>query len=137
MTPESISVLIVDDQSGVRYLLDIIVREEGHKVYTAENGMEAVEMVRSVHPDLVFMDVRMPVMSGLEALVKIKKMAPATQVVIMTAYGAEETVEAAMRGGALTCIAKPFDVEEIKDFLQEFCWKRASLPSCTDGACCG
>ncbi|MCG9966701.1 response regulator [Pelotomaculum terephthalicicum JT] len=120
MQQEPLNVLIVDDQAGVRYLLEIVVQDSGHRAYTASNGLEAVELARSIRPDLVFMDVRMPLMGGLEALEKIKALAPETNVVIMTAFSSEQTVSQAMKKGALTCIGKPFDVDELKEFLQRF-----------------
>jgi two-component system response regulator (stage 0 sporulation protein F) len=120
---DSMKILIVDDQPGVRYLLDIVIKEAGHQVYTAQNGREAVEIAKSSHPDLIFMDVRMPLMGGLEALSEIKAIIPETDVIIMTAYGSEETVTRAMEGGALCCIAKPFDVEKIKELLEDLEWK--------------
>ncbi|MDD4236971.1 MAG: response regulator [Desulfotomaculaceae bacterium] len=123
---EPLNILIVDDQPGVRYLLDIVIREVGHRVYTARNGLEAIEIAKSSHPDLIFMDVRMPLMGGLEALGEIKAMIPETEVIIMTAYGSEETVTRAMEGGALCCIAKPFDVEKIKGLLEKLEWKQGS-----------
>jgi two-component system response regulator (stage 0 sporulation protein F) len=126
MRREPLDILIVDDQAGVRYLLDIVVREAGHRVHTAQNGLEAVEYARNAHPDLVFMDVRMPLMGGLEALGRIKAVSPETEVIIMTAYGSEETVSQAMEKGALCCIAKPFDVDEIKALLMEYKWKSAN-----------
>ncbi|GAB6179600.1 response regulator [Desulfotomaculum defluvii] len=112
-----LDVLIVDDQAGVRYLLEILVKESGHRVFTAQNGVEAVDQVRLVKPDLVFMDVRMPVMGGLEALGKIKKIAPLTEVIMMTAYSAEDTATIALQKGAMKCMSKPFDVEEVKNLL--------------------
>ncbi|MCL6635648.1 MAG: response regulator [Peptococcaceae bacterium] len=126
MRREPLDILIVDDQAGVRYLLDILVREAGHRAHTAQNGLEAVELARTVRPDLVFMDVRMPLMGGLEALGKIKALIPETDVIIMTAFGSEETISQAMQEGALCCIAKPFDVDEIKEILAEYRWRRAN-----------
>lgn len=114
------NVLVVDDQPGVRYLLDIVVKELGHDVFTAQNGLEAVDLARSKRFDLIFMDVRMPLMGGLEALTRIKAMSPKTDVVIMTAYGSDDTIECANNNGALCCIAKPFDVEDIKNFLDDY-----------------
>lgn len=114
---KTLDVLIVDDQAGVRYLLEILVKESGHKVYTAQNGVEAVDKVRALKPDLVFMDVRMPIMGGLEALGKIKMIAPRTEVIMMTAYSAEDTATIAMQKGAFMCMSKPFDVEEVKALL--------------------
>lgn len=119
----SLNILIVDDQPGVRYLLDIVIREAGHRVKTAKNGMEAVEIARSSRPDLIFMDVRMPMKGGLEALGEIKAIMPETEVIIMTAYGSEETINRALEGGALCCIAKPFDVEIIKEILEDIEWR--------------
>ncbi len=113
-----LDVLIVDDQAGVRYLLEILVKESGHQVYTAQNGVEAVEKVRMLKPDLIFMDVRMPIMGGLEALGKIKKIVPTAEVVMMTAYSAEDTATIAMQKGAMLCMSKPFDVEEVKHLLE-------------------
>ena len=117
------NVLVVDDQPGVRFLLDIIIRESGHNVLTAKNGLEALEIVRSAKPDLVFMDVRMPLMDGVEALGRIKMISPETEVVLMTAYVSDETVEMAMKKGAMCCIGKPFEVDEIKSFLYDFYWR--------------
>lgn len=126
MRGEPLDIMIVDDQAGVRYLLDILVREVGHRSYTAQNGLEAIEMARSIRPDLIFMDVRMPVMGGLEALGEIKAIVPETDVIIMTAYGSEETVAQALQRGALCCIAKPFDVDKMKELLRKLSWKRAN-----------
>jgi len=120
MAREKLKVLIVDDQTGVRFLLDILVRESGHKSYMAKNGMEAIEMACSIKPDLIFMDVRMPLIGGLEALGKIKAARPEIQVIIMTAYGTEKTVSEVKSKGAWCYIAKPFDVEEIKTLLKKF-----------------
>ncbi|MBF7083096.1 response regulator [Desulfallas sp. Bu1-1] len=118
------NILVVDDQPGVRYLLDIVIKEAGHSVNTAQNGLEAVEKVRACKPDLVFMDVRMPLMDGLEALAKIKLISPNTDVVIMTAYGSDDTIDNAQKQGALCCMAKPFDVEDIKNFLDDYTRKK-------------
>ncbi|AEG59022.1 response regulator [Desulforamulus ruminis] len=118
----TLDVLIVDDQAGVRYLLEILVKESGHNAYTAQNGVEAVEKVQIIKPDLIFMDVRMPVMGGLEALGNIKRISPNTEVVMMTAYSSEDTAAVALQKGALKCMSKPFDVEEIKALLENFVW---------------
>jgi len=118
-----INVLIVDDQAGVRYLLDVIIKDLGHNTFNACNGLEAVEWVKKVKPEVVFMDVRMPVMDGLEALSRIKAMAPSTEVVMMTANYTDETIAQALQKGAAKCMAKPFDVEEIRDAIDEYLWE--------------
>mgnify|MGYP005834148695 CR=1 FL=1 len=114
---ESKKVLVVDDQQGIRHLLSSVVEEVGGKAYTAQNGLEAVEIVRKVRPHLVFMDVKMPVMGGLEALGVIREIAPETEVVMMTAYISEEVIRRAEEKGALCCLVKPFEVEDIKRII--------------------
>jgi len=112
--------LVVDDQQGIRNLLSTLLRETGYQVYVAKNGMEAVEAVRRFRPQLVFMDVRMPVMNGLDALGRMKVIAPETEVVIMTAYLSNEIVSEALGKGARCCMSKPFEVEILRAFMREF-----------------
>ncbi len=126
-------VLVVDDQVGVRSLLELAVKDEGHQVYTARNGLEAISVVRSKRPDLIFMDIRMPLLDGLVALGKIKAIAPEIDVIMMTAFGSEETISEALKKGALFCLAKPFDVDTIREILAQYGSKGHELygsPAC-------
>jgi len=116
---QKLNVLIVDDQAGVRLLLETIVKEAGHRVAVAKNGLEAVQLVSRVKPDLVFLDIKMPVMDGLQALERIKSISPLSKVIIMTAFNSEKTLKKAMHEGALRCILKPFDIKQIRDFIAE------------------
>ncbi|MCL6610127.1 MAG: response regulator [Peptococcaceae bacterium] len=122
MERKKLNVLVVDDQPGVRYLLDVIIKDEGHEVRLAKNGLEAVEEVKISKPDLIFMDVRMPQMDGIEALGRIKIISPETAVVLMTAYATDETVQTALNKGALCCFTKPFDVDAIRSIVENFSW---------------
>jgi len=121
---QKLDILVVDDQPGVRQLLGIIVTELGDKVQEAQNGKEAVDMVKNCNPDLVIMDIRMPVMGGVEALEKIKLLSPQLPVVMMTAYGPEEALEDLRKKGAVMCLTKPFDVDFIKELLNNFRQKK-------------
>jgi len=127
MKGEPLKILIVDDQAGVRYLLEIIMKEAGHMVCTAQNGLEAVSSAVANRPDLIFMDVRMPLMGGLEALERIKAQIPETDVIIMTAYPSEDTVNRVKKMGALCCITKPFDVDKIKELLVKYRWNQKNI----------
>ncbi|PKM83399.1 MAG: response regulator [Firmicutes bacterium HGW-Firmicutes-14] len=124
MGHQSLDVLAVDDQAGVRYLLDAIIREEGHNSFLASNGMEAVEQVKNIRPHLVFMDIRMPVMDGTKAVEKIHELGHNPDVVIMTAFTEKDVIDRARKNGAVKCIIKPFDVEEIRSILREAEQKR-------------
>lgn len=121
---KSLDVMVVDDQPGVRQLLGIIIRELGDRVKEAQNGSEAVNLVRRWKPDLVFMDIRMPVMGGVEALERIKLIRPELTVIMMTAYGSDEALEDLRKKGALMCLTKPFDVDYIKQLLEDFRHKK-------------
>ncbi len=124
MGKEVLDILVVDDQSGVRYLLQTLIAETGHNVFTAANGLEAVEAVKNKKPDLIFMDIRMPVMDGLEALTRIKMISPRTEVIMMTANNSEEVVKRSLEMGAIKCLAKPFNVKDIIDAIALYSWNR-------------
>ncbi|MFZ5639117.1 MAG: response regulator [Bacillota bacterium] len=114
------NILIVDDQAGIRYLLDTLVKEEGHNSYTGANGAEAVELVKKHRPELVFMDIKMPVMDGTQALEKIKELGFGTEVIMMTAFTEKEVVDKAYRNGAVKCLIKPFDINEVRDIIRDY-----------------
>lgn len=116
---QHLNVLIVDDQPGVRYLLDAIVREEGHSPILAANGLEAVEIARTAKPHLVFMDIRMPVMNGMKALERMKELGSKSDFVIMTAFTDMNVIDNEYKNGVIKCLIKPFDVDEIKEILHE------------------
>ena len=120
MNTAIMNVVVIDDQAGVRYLLDTLVKEEGHNSFTGANGLEAVELVRQYNPDLVFMDIKMPVMDGTSALEKIKELGFNTEVVMMTAFTEKEVIDNAYRNGAVKCIIKPFDINEVRTIIRDY-----------------
>jgi nitrogen regulation protein NR(I) len=112
-------VLIVDDDPGLRASFAKIIVQEGHQAVTAASGEEGIERLKVERPDLVVMDVRMPGMTGIEALVRMKIHAPYTPVIIMTAYGATETAIEAVNKGAFDYILKPFDIPEMLGLISQ------------------
>jgi len=108
-----IDILVVDDQLGVRSLLSLAFGDLGYLVDTASNGEEGVKKVLELRPRLVIMDIKMPVKDGITALYEIKGKSPETMVMMMTAYGDADTIEQIKRGGALACVPKPFDIEDL------------------------
>jgi two-component system, response regulator, stage 0 sporulation protein F len=107
-------ILIVDDQYGIRILLNEIFQKEGYKTYQAANGVQALSIVEKDRPDLVVLDMKIPGMDGLEILRRVKKHDETIQVIIMTAYGELDMIHEAMNLGAITHFAKPFDIDEIR-----------------------
>jgi two-component system, chemotaxis family, chemotaxis protein CheY len=111
-------ILIVDDAKFMRVTLSTILEKDGHEVVGAvENGKEAVEMFRELHPDLVTMDITMPVMSGLEAVREIKHEFPEAKVVMCSAMGQQKIVVEAIEAGAKDFIVKPFDEYRVLDAI--------------------
>lgn len=107
-------VLIVDDQYGIRILLNEVLEKEGYEVFQAPNGPTALEIVRDKRPDLVLLDMKIPGMDGLEILRHIRLVEPDLKVIMMTAYGELDLIKEAMALGALTHFTKPFDIDELR-----------------------
>jgi DNA-binding response OmpR family regulator len=114
---EKTKVLVVDDDRRmVRTICDIL-KVKGYEAEEAYTGDEAVKKVISWRPDCVFMDVKMPGISGVETLQLIKDISPDLPVVLMSAYTTEAQVDEAKRLGADTVLRKPIDLEMVFSFL--------------------
>ena len=127
----SISILIVDDESTMRSLLEKILAREGYQVYTASNGVEALEHLSERKFDIVISDMKMPKMGGFELLKRIKKEYPGAGVIIMTAYGDTYSVKDALLLGADEYITKPFKSYEISLVVERAYWRILSAGQTT------
>ncbi|MCM3764057.1 MULTISPECIES: response regulator [Bacillaceae] len=111
---EKEKILIVDDQFGIRILLNEVFQKEGYKTFQAANGVQALEIVKNHAPDLVLLDMKIPGMDGIEILKRMKVIDPDIRVIIMTAYGELDMIQEAKDLGAITHFAKPFDIDDIR-----------------------
>jgi CheY-like chemotaxis protein len=111
-------ILVVDDQKGVRQLLETFFTEQGMVTYLASNGEEALALMVDHQPDLVLMDVKMPVMDGVEALARMKEICPEQQVLMMTAYADEEKISQLLELGAVDCLVKPLDLNQLLQYVE-------------------
>ena len=109
------SILIADDDPSVREFLETVLRKEGCRVLTASDGQQAVAAASRQKVDVVLLDLRMPGVSGLEALQRLLEVDERVVVIVLTGYGALDTAREAMRLGAYDYVTKPFDI----DFLEE------------------
>ncbi len=112
-------VLIVDDQFGIRILLNEVLQKEGYDTYQAANGLQALEVLNENIPDLVLLDMKIPGMDGIEILKRMKAVQPDIKVIIMTAYGELDMIQEAMDLGAITHFAKPFDIDDIRKAVEK------------------
>jgi DNA-binding NtrC family response regulator len=120
-------ILVVDDESKMRRLLQMFFEEDSYSVTLAENGEEAMEKVSASHPDLVICDMRMPRINGIELLRHIKAVSPELPVIIMTAYGEVKTAVEAMTLGAENYVTKPLDMEELRILASRAIEKRSLI----------
>ncbi len=106
-------ILVVDDQYGIRVLLNEVFQSAGYVVHTAENGFVGLDLFEQHKHDLVLLDMKMPGMDGLDILTKVRATDKITPVFMMTAYGELDLVIQADRLGANKHFTKPFDVDEL------------------------
>jgi len=108
------TVLIVDDSKTSRYMLRHILAENGYEVIgEAENGQEGYEMYCDLEPDFVTLDITMPVMDGIETLVKIKEFDEEAKVIMVTASGQKNKMLDAIKLGAADFVTKPYETSQI------------------------
>jgi two-component system response regulator HydG len=116
---EKIQILVVDDELIVRESLVGWIKRAGHNVDAASGGHQALEMIGRNEYDLVFLDIRMPDLNGLDALRNIKMVSPHILVVMITAYATVETAIEAMKSGADDFLIKPFQPEQLKLLIEK------------------
>jgi len=115
--------VIVDDEQSIRRLCMTVGQGLGFVCAEAETAEAALESLETVLPDIVVTDLKLPNLSGVELLRKIKEQLPRTEVAIMTGHGSIETAVEAMRQGAYDYIEKPFRVEKLRQLLQRMAEK--------------
>jgi len=108
-------VLIVDDQLGIRILLEEVFKMEGYITFQAPNGKKALEIIQEQSIDMVLLDMKIPGMDGLEILKRIKSVSSNIKVIMMTAYGELDVIKETTELGALMHFTKPFDIDELKE----------------------
>ncbi len=115
-----IRVLVVDDHAVFRQgICALLARRKGIEVIgEAENGKQAIEQVAALHPDIVLMDIAMPVMNGLEATQEIHKSSPETRVLVLTQYESKEYVFSLLRAGAAGYVPKLTRIDELVDAIR-------------------
>jgi CheY-like chemotaxis protein len=112
------TVLVVDDDAEIRETLTGLLEHEGYTVLRAENGVQALEQLRRRHPDVVLLDLMMPVMSGWEVIEELEESGEleSVPIIVVSAMGAP---------GACACLRKPVDLDELLDVVDRCCAPRS------------
>jgi CheY-like chemotaxis protein len=108
------TVLVVDDDAEIRDTLSALLQHEGYTVVRAENGVQALQQLRSVHPRVMLLDLMMPVMSGWEVLEELEESGELKDVKVVV-------VSAMCAPHARACLRKPVDLDELLDVVGECC----------------
>lgn len=113
-------ILIVDDSRTSRKMLRNILESNGHEIIDeAVNGQEGVQKFQTLKPDVVTLDITMPVVDGVEALKMIKALDPESKVVMVTAAGQKSKMIECIKAGANEFLTKPFEQQEIVDVINK------------------
>ncbi|GAA4705781.1 response regulator [Brevibacillus fulvus] len=111
-------ILVVDDAAFMRMQLTDILQKGGHEVIgQAENGKDAIEKYMQLKPDIVTMDITMPVMEGIDAVKGIKQFDPDAKVIMCSAMGQQHMVVSAIQAGARDFVVKPFQPDRVLDAI--------------------
>lgn len=121
------SVLVIDDEEDLDWLLSESLTREGFSVKVAKDGKSGIECVKSYFPDLVLLDEKLPDILGIKVLSKIKEIDPSVVVFMISAYGTDQLKKDARREGAYYFIDKPFGVEKITKAIKNYLKSRKKV----------
>lgn len=116
---KKLSVLIVDDDISLGDSLSDILEAKGYDARFASSGQEALSIIKEKEYDVIFLDIRMPEMNGVETFMHIKELSPLTSVVMITAFAESELVKQAREEKVLQVLSKPIDIDKIIGFLKK------------------
>jgi two-component system, NtrC family, response regulator PilR len=119
-------ILIVDDDQSVRDVLAIVFRKEGYRIDEAINAGDALKKLKNCEFDLIVSDIKMPDLSGIELLKKVKSIHPEMPFVLITAFASANDAVEAMKLGAADYITKPFDLDELRVTMDKILRKTSS-----------
>jgi DNA-binding NtrC family response regulator len=116
---DTMRILIVDDDVSMSKTMAMVLKKKGYHVTVADSGFDAIGKVKDNPYDMIFMDIRMPGMNGVEAFEEIQKIRPDAVVMMMTAFAVEDLVKKALDEGAYGIIYKPLDIDKIIASIEE------------------
>jgi DNA-binding response OmpR family regulator len=112
-------ILIIEDDNEMRSLLKDFIEEEGYAVDSVENGLEALKKLVSQPFDLIITDIRMPGLTGLDILPRLKKSQPDVSIIVISAFGDERASHRAFERGATAYVEKPIDLQKLKTLIHD------------------
>jgi len=123
--PEKLRILVLDDKKVIGDLFEFTLGYSGHFISVVDKPAAAIELVKTQDFDAAFLDIVMPEKDGVEVLKEIKAIAPHLPVIMMSGYSVEDKKIKAKELGAVTCLKKPFEIDEVKKVLKMATGKEA------------
>jgi DNA-binding NtrC family response regulator len=114
-----LDILVVDDEQSICLLLHDVLVRFGHRVATCQEGATALKLASERDFGLVFLDIRMPGMDGVQALQQLRKLRPNATYIMITGYAHDDIVEQSLRSGASACLCKPFSLTQVAKLLEQ------------------
>jgi two-component system response regulator (stage 0 sporulation protein F) len=114
----ALDILVVDDEYSICLLLQDVLGRFGHRVTTCQDGQSCLDLAADNDFGLVFLDIRMPGMGGLEVLKKLRSLLPNATFVMITGYAKDDIIDEALQSGASACLCKPFSLSQVKALVQ-------------------
>jgi YesN/AraC family two-component response regulator len=111
--------LVIDDEQPTLFMFNLFLDAFGYKVITAENAAAGIELFKKERPSIVFTDIKMPGMDGLDALKTLKSIDPAVQVIVMTGHGDQDLMKQAMELKATAFLNKPIERTALEKVLKK------------------
>jgi DNA-binding response OmpR family regulator len=111
--------MIIEDDEAMRSLLEDFFEEEGFETDSASNGADALRILSNDHLDLIITDIRMPGLTGLDILPRLRRLKPETSIIVMTAYGSEDVRRRSLDRGATTYLEKPIHLSQLRTLIHE------------------
>jgi len=117
--PKKKTILVVDDEEQICNLIKKVLLQEGYQIFTAFNGEEALSQLKKSPMDLMLVDLKMPVMNGLELLQQARTIRKNLRSILLTAFGTASSARDAMFLGVFDFLTKPFDIHLLKKVVKE------------------
>ena len=115
---DKLNILVVDDNKVIGDLFDFTLGYSGHTITVVDNAKTALGVIKDQNFDIVFIDIVMPEKDGVETLREIKELSPRLPVVMMSGYSVEDRRTKAQELGAVACLKKPFEMEDVKKVIK-------------------
>ena len=116
---DPMNILVVDDEQSICMLLHDVLTRFGHTVESRQDGAKAVELATERRFNLVFLDIRMPGMNGVDTLKALRQLQPEATFVMITGYADDDIVDECLSTGATDCLCKPFSLTQVTDLVKK------------------